>query len=591
MSQSTYLAAGTLLHNRYEIRHEIGRGGYSIVYLAQDRHIAAPVAIKLLVPPPAAARLARERMRREVQSVRGISDPSIVTVYDFAEDGPWSFIVMEYVPGPDISARVGDEGPLSVEQVVAVGRDVAGGLAAAHHKGVLHRDVKPQNILLDPRGRGRLTDFGSARLADQTTLTGTGGLIGTPEFAAPEVFAGHRGDARSDVYGLGLSLYFALTGQLPRRTSPHAPPTAVADGHHPKALRRDVPDWLDAVIARATAADPEDRFSGASAFAAALAAADNATGLEPALPRADSCLACAGPDPLGLGICPRCAGTGARDGDTLIFARSTSTAVAAVLGGSARRTEVRDVAEGARPLVLVPAAAATDVLDRLADRGIKARAVPRRRAWAAAPVGNYVLALAALVAGAGAGSAIGMAFFWPAPLLAVLLTATAMQGARRPVAGVAGARNRGGRLPNALRERVVATLAELPPGVARSLLSRLVRRAATLLSGPVAPAATVASGIESMVVAACGAALELMRLEQAATALSEEEGDAQARCDAARDVLVQRLLDADGALGRVQSGLAGAASGDLGAVTQELEREAQIQAAAMEDVGTLLRSS
>ncbi len=591
MSQPTYLAAGTLLQKRYEIRREIGRGGSSIVYLAQDRQIAGPVAITLLVPPPVAARLARERMRREVQSVRGISDPSIVSVYDFADDGPWSFIVMEYVPGPDLSVRVRDEGPLSVELAVSVGCDVAGGLAAAHRQGVLHRDVKPQNILLDPRGRGRLTDFGSARLADQTTLTGTGGLIGTPEFAAPEVFAGHRGDARSDVYGLGLSLYFGLTGQLPRRSSPHAPPTAAPDGHHPKALRQDLPDWLDAVIARATAADPENRFSGASAFAAALAARDNATGLEPALPPAESCLACAGPDPLGLGICPRCAGSGARDGDTLIFARSTTSSVAAVLGGSARRTEVRDVAEGARPLVLIPAAAATDVLDRLADRGITARAVPRRQAWAAAPVGNYVLALAVIAAGAGAGTAIGMAFFWPAPLLAVLLTATAIQSARRPVAGVAGARNRGGRLPNALRERVVATLAELPPGVARDLLSRLVRRAATLLSGPNPPAAPVAAGIETMVVAACGAALELLRLEQAATLLPEKEGDAQARCDAARDVLVQRLLDADGALGRVQAGGAVTAGTELGTVTAELEREAKIQAAATEDVRTLLRFS
>ena len=163
MTQPTYLAPGTVLQGRYEIRSEIGRGGYSIVYLAQDRRIAAPVAIKLLVPPPAAARLARERMRREVQSVRGIADPAIVAVYDFGDDGPWSFIVMEYVPGPDLSVRVRDDGPLSAAEAVSTGRDIAGALAAAHRFGVLHRDVKPQNILLDPRGRARLTDFGSAR--------------------------------------------------------------------------------------------------------------------------------------------------------------------------------------------------------------------------------------------------------------------------------------------------------------------------------------------------------------------------------------------------------------------------------------------
>ena len=624
MSQLTYLVPGTVLLGRYEIRREIGRGGYSIVYLAHDQHIAASVAVKLLVPPPAAARVARERMRREVQSVRGISDPAIVAVYDFGDDGPWSFIVMEYVPGPDLSVRVREGGPLRAAEAASIGRDIAGALAAAHRSGVLHRDVKPQNILLDPLGRGRLTDFGSARLADQTTLTGTGGLIGTPEYAAPEVFAGHRGDARSDVYGLGLSLYFALTGALPARSSPHAPPSVRPEGHHPRLMRPEVPDWLDGVIARSTAADPEDRFSGATAFATALAAGDNRTGLEPALPPAEKCLACAGLDPLGLGICPRCSGSGAQDGDTLIFARATTPqALATVLGPGTRGSEARVAAEGARPLVLVPAAAASQVIDRLGERGIAARAVPRRQAWSAAPVGNYVLAAAVLLAGVGAGTAISAALFVPSPVLALLLIGSAVRAARRPVAGESGARNRGVRLPVELRAKVVSTLAELPPGTARSLLGRLVRRAAALLSSPPSPlslrphsssppyplslgarssppnplslrergdaaATIVAAGIETMVVVACGAALELMRLEHVADATPGSE--AQARSESARDKLVQRLLDADAALGRLQSGLAAEADKELQTVTAELEREAKIQAEASEDVRKLLRS-
>ena len=214
-----YLSAGALLGGRYEIVRELGRGGYSIVYLARDRQLEADVAIKLLVPPPAAAALARERMRREVQAVRGLSHANIVAVHDFADDGPWSFIVMEYVAGPDLAERVRRCGPLPPEEAVRLGRDVSAGLAMAHRHGVLHRDVKPQNILLDPDGRARLTDFGSARLDGVTGVTRTGAIVGTLDYLAPEVLAGRRGDGRADLYALGLTIYFALTGRLPERPS------------------------------------------------------------------------------------------------------------------------------------------------------------------------------------------------------------------------------------------------------------------------------------------------------------------------------------------------------------------------------------
>ena len=141
------------------------------------------MAIKLLVPPPAAAELARERMRREVQVVRALSHPNIVPVYEFMEDGPWSSIVMEYVAGPDLQVRVRQGGRLAPDQAVRLGRDLASALAAAHRRGILHRDVKPQNVLLDPDGRFRLTDFGSAKLDGQLGVTAT----------APRRHAGLRG--------------------------------------------------------------------------------------------------------------------------------------------------------------------------------------------------------------------------------------------------------------------------------------------------------------------------------------------------------------------------------------------------------------
>ena len=266
-----------------------------MVYLARDRSLDADVALKLLVPPPAAAQVARERMRREVQAVRGLSHANIVAVFDFLEEGPWSFIVMEYVRGPDLQVRVAERGRLDADAAVRLGRDVAGALSTAHRHGILHRDVKPQNILLDPDGRARLTDFGSAKLDGQLGVTGSGTLAGTLAYTAPESLAGRRGDARSDLYALGLTLYYALTGNLPERASPHLPSTPLTTGFRPKAEAPGVPGWLDDVIARATCAAAEDRFPTAAALDEALARPGVADAM---LTEAGAtCLLCAGPDP------------------------------------------------------------------------------------------------------------------------------------------------------------------------------------------------------------------------------------------------------------------------------------------------------
>ncbi|MGH7629755.1 MAG: serine/threonine-protein kinase, partial [Gemmatimonadales bacterium] len=293
MTEPAYIAPGALLGARYEIMGEIGRGGFSIVYRARDRALDAAVALKLLVPPPASARLARERLRREVQAVRGLAHPHIVGVHDFLEDGAWSFVVMDLVEGPDLGVRLRDRGPLAPDDAVRIGAEIAEALAAAHRSGILHRDVKPQNILLDRDGRARLTDFGAARLEGQATMTQTGALVGTLAYLAPEVMAGGRADARADVYALGMTLYFALTGQLPRRASPHLPPDAQADGHPPRAVRAELPEWIDRIVARATRAEPARRFPSAGSFAEALRARDDGA-LEPAARAAalDFCLLC-----------------------------------------------------------------------------------------------------------------------------------------------------------------------------------------------------------------------------------------------------------------------------------------------------------
>jgi hypothetical protein len=264
------LAVGRRLLDRFELLAELGRGGFSVVYAARDHAVGNEVAIKVLVPPPAAAREAKERMRREVNAIRGLRHPNLVGVHDFLEDGPIAFVVMDLIDGEDLAARIRSRGPLAPEQTVALGRAIADALSAAHSAGILHRDIKPANILLDRSGKAYLTDFGSARLETQTTMTRTGGWVGTMAYLAPEVWLGDRPDARADVFALGTTLYESLTGRLPDRPSAHLPPTPEGDGFRPARVNPAVPLWLDQAIGDATTADPRYRLVTAGALRDAL---------------------------------------------------------------------------------------------------------------------------------------------------------------------------------------------------------------------------------------------------------------------------------------------------------------------------------
>jgi serine/threonine-protein kinase len=173
-------------------------------------------------------------------------------------------IVMDYVAGPDLGTRAA-AGVVTPEEAAAIGRGTALGLQAAHRRGLLHRNVKPGNILIGAEVRARLADFGISG------LTGGDQPNHRNDYISPEVLAGQPADGRSDLYGLGLSLFFGLTGELPTRQAEGQPPHALADGHRPSRLRPAVPPWLDDAIAKATAALPADRFSSAGRFAEALA--------------------------------------------------------------------------------------------------------------------------------------------------------------------------------------------------------------------------------------------------------------------------------------------------------------------------------
>ena len=265
------LVAGQRLLDRFEIEGELGRGGHSVVYAARDHRVDADVALKVLVPPPNAAEEAKERLRREVQTVRTLRHPHIVGIHDFLEDGPVAFIVMDRIDGSDLASFLRTNGPLDPAQAIRLGQEIGGALAAAHQSGILHRDIKPANILIDRTGGAWLADFGSARLTTQATMTRTGGLVGTVAYLSPEVWQGGRPDVRTDLYALGVTLFECLTGRLPAYASPHLPPTPDPDGFHPTSFRPDLPPWLDEVIAMATRAEPRFRFAAAVRLGDALA--------------------------------------------------------------------------------------------------------------------------------------------------------------------------------------------------------------------------------------------------------------------------------------------------------------------------------
>jgi predicted Ser/Thr protein kinase len=600
--EPSYLAPGTVLQDRYEVAQEIGRGGFSVVYRARDRRVGTDVAIKLLVPPPAAARLARERLRREVQAVRQLQHPNIVGVYDVADAGPWSFVVMEYVAGPDLAVRVRDRGVLDPTAAARLGREVAAALALAHGRGILHRDVKPQNILLAPDGPARLTDFGSARLAGQVSVTETGGRVGTLAFAAPEVLAGGRGDARADGYALGLTLFYALAGELPARRASEGGTPSAGDGYHIRAQRSDVPAWLDAAIARATAPDPDDRLPSMALFGAALAP-NAAVATTPArdLVR-DRCVLCRAAEPFGLGVCPRCARRASDPDDVLVFVertlpgnarRAVLEALDARLGTLTGVADRKAVVRGERPLLRVPAAAGAHVVDLLHSHGLPTRTAPLGVVWrTAVPAPIALLAGGVIIGGFTAASVAG------APLLLALspavglgLVSVAALWRRTPVWNPPPA-GPSSLSPEAERE-AVRTVATLPLGEARRLLLDVLRRAGAITDG--------SAHVGPLVVAACGAARDLAALEQHLDAFDAARDrsatppagwlDALSHCEQGRDLLTQRLLETSAALSHWQAIAPRPSAGDeeLADLTRALSEEAQIQTAATREIAELLQ--
>ncbi len=269
------------LADRYAIERELGRGGMATVYLAQDLKHHRPVAIKVLAPELAAA-LGRERFLREIETAASLSHPHILPLHDSGEADGFLYYVMPYVAGESLRERLNREKQLPIEHAVTIVGEVANALTYAHSRDVVHRDVKPENILLSD-GQAIVADFGIAGAIDAAgggKLTRTGIVLGTPAYMSPEQGAGERAlDGRSDVYSLGCLLYEMLAGEPPF-TGPTAQAIIAKRFTDPvpsiRRLRETVPVPMDQAIAKALARAPADRFATPHQFAEALRASAEA---------------------------------------------------------------------------------------------------------------------------------------------------------------------------------------------------------------------------------------------------------------------------------------------------------------------------
>ena len=259
---------------RYEIERKIGSGGMGVVFKAIDTDLNRPVAIKVLAPYLARNGAARQRFGRESRAAAAVVHEHVVGIYNVESDGETPFIVMQYVSGESLQARVQRQGPLSTEEILRIGIQTASGLAAAHEQGIVHRDIKPENILLENTvERVLLTDFGLARIVDDASLTHTGVIAGTPNYMSPEQANGDHVDHRTDLFSFGSVLYFVATGHPPFRAERamgvlhricHAP-------HRPVwQVNPTVPTELSEIIDTLLEKNPSKRFGTANGVRDAL---------------------------------------------------------------------------------------------------------------------------------------------------------------------------------------------------------------------------------------------------------------------------------------------------------------------------------
>lgn len=270
---------GTTL-GKYRLVEKLGQGGMAQVYKAYQPDLDRYVAIKVLHPHLTSDEEFAARFRREARAIAALEHPHSVRVYDFDTDHDLAFIVMEYLTGASLKARLRDLSCRNEYMPLAEAQHIIGALADAldyaHAHGVIHRDIKPSNVLITTDGRPVLTDFGIAKMIDATIITGSSSSLGTPAYMSPEQAKGEPGDARSDIYALGVMLYQLCTNHLPFDADT---PYAIILKHltaplpPPRSLRPDLPEPVEQVILKALAKEPDDRYQTAAEMGAAIRAA------------------------------------------------------------------------------------------------------------------------------------------------------------------------------------------------------------------------------------------------------------------------------------------------------------------------------
>ena len=259
----------------FEVEDTLGRGAFGVVYRAKQTGLNRAVALKMMLAGPYAGAAARARFLLEAESVAALEHPHIVRVFQFGENAGHPYLAMEFVPGGTLANRVRADGPLPATDAARVVAKLAGAVAHAHSRGVVHRDIKPHNVLLTPDGDPRLTDFGLAKVG-RSDMTVTGQVLGTPAYMAPEQAAGkvHEVGTHSDVYALGALLYDVLTGRPPFRGDSHAvtlQKVLTEEPERPRKLNASVPHDLETVCLKCLEKEPGKRYATAQALADDLA--------------------------------------------------------------------------------------------------------------------------------------------------------------------------------------------------------------------------------------------------------------------------------------------------------------------------------
>jgi serine/threonine protein kinase/tetratricopeptide (TPR) repeat protein len=267
------LTRGTTFAGRYEIIEELGKGGMGAVYRVEDTKIGQDIALKLIKPEIASNKKTIERFRNELKTTRMISHRNVCRMFDLGDAEGTYFITMEYIQGEDLRSFIKRARRLDTGTVIAVAKQVCEGLAEAHRLGVVHRDLKSSNIMIDKEGNARIMDFGIARSLEAKGITGAGVMIGTPEFMSPEQVEGKEVDQRSDIYSLGVILYEMVTGRVPFKGDT---PFVIGMKHkgempqNPKELNTQISDGLNRVILRCLEKEKDKRYQSAEELSSEL---------------------------------------------------------------------------------------------------------------------------------------------------------------------------------------------------------------------------------------------------------------------------------------------------------------------------------